>query len=161
MDMKYYIGILCAVTLVIGSLVGTYVSAEDNADINEITKTIDMETLVEQMEAKGFIVTVQGDQISAYKEGDGKTMTITFDCPDSECQWPEKPEGTEKCGMDKKHYKFRMHGTVDMEDIEAKMLAMGYDMGDIEAKMAYMENMEHKGFEGCPMRAMMKHKGTE
>ena len=181
MNIKYYIGILCAVTLVIGAMAGLSVSAADDADVNEITKTMDTETVIGHMEAKGFDVTAQGDQISAYKEEFGKTIQITMDCPDGECQFqkPQSPEGMNKCGMNKKHFKFRMHGAVDMEAIKAKMEEMGYNMEDIGAKMAGMEQkepgncpmkmtdmpfmagMEHKGFEGCPMRAMMEQEVVE
>lgn len=162
MNIKYYIGILCAVALVIGATAGLSVTAADDADVSEITKTIDMETVVGHMEAKGFDVTVEGDQVSAYREDFGKTIQITMDCPDGECQFhkPEPPEGMHQCGM-RKHFRFRMHGDMDMEAIEAKMQEMGYDMEDIEAKMAGMAEMKQKGFEGCPMRAMMDQENTE
>ncbi|MEE9323886.1 MAG: hypothetical protein V3U72_05080 [Candidatus Aenigmarchaeota archaeon] len=158
MNMKYYIGILCAVTLVIGAMAGLSVSAADDADVNEITKTVSMEKLVEQMEAKGFVVTVEDDVINAYKEykkeGYEKTVHMTIDCPGGECQFqkPQPTEGMDKCGMDKKHFKFRMHGTFDMEAVKAKMEAMGYDTEAINEKFAWMTGKEHKGFEGCPMR---------
>jgi len=61
MDIKYYLVILFAVTVVIGSIAGTYVSAEDNASIKEITKTISIETLTQQLEAKGFEVTLEDE----------------------------------------------------------------------------------------------------
>jgi hypothetical protein len=136
--------------VVAGAIAGGLVTAAEDADINEITKTISMEKLVEQMEAKGFEVTVEGDAITAYKEGLGKTITITIDCPDGECQFqkPESPEGTGKCGMDKKrHFRFKMHGKVDMAAVKAKMADMGYDTEAIKAKMA---GMAKEGFEGCP-----------
>jgi hypothetical protein len=159
MNMKYYMGILCAVALVIGAMAGVSISAADYVDVNEITETVSMENVIESMEAKGFDVIVDGDQISAYKEykkeGYEKVVQITIDCSDGECQF-QKPQSPE--GMNKKHFKFRMHGIADMEDVKEKMLNMGYDMEFIETKMA---GMAHKGFEGCPMRAMMEQDADE
>jgi len=151
MSLKHYIGILCAVTLVVGAIAGVSVSAADNADISEITKTVNMERIAEGMEAKGFDVTVEGDMIYAYKEGYGKTVQVTVDCPDGECQFqkPELPEGKGKCGLVKKRFRFRMHGGMDPETLKAKMLEMGYNLEDIEAKM---EGMTQKRLEDCPLR---------
>lgn len=159
MDMKYYIAILCAVTVVVGSLVGTYASAEDNADIAEITKTVSMEKLAEMMEAKGFDVTVEDDVISAYKEEYGRTVQITFDCPDGQCQFakPKPPEGWKPCdGMKKRHFRFKMHGTMTIEAIREKMAGMGYDVEDIEAKINWMQENEKEGYSGCPMQEVIE-----
>jgi len=155
MDMKYYIGILCAVILVIGSMIGTFASAADNAGTNKIAKTMSMEKAIEIMEAKGFDLTVKNDVIYAHKEykkeGYDKAFKMAINCPGGECQF-QKPE---KEGMDKKHSKFRMHGTMDMEAVKEKMISMGYGMEAINEKMAGMAKMEHKGFKGCPMHAVM------
>jgi hypothetical protein len=68
MNMKHYIGIICAVTVVIGAIAGVSANAAENADISEITKTFSMETLIEKMEMKGFEVTVDGDTVTAYRK---------------------------------------------------------------------------------------------
>lgn len=153
MDMKYYIGILCAVTLVVGAMTGLSVSAADDADVNEITRTVNMENVIEHMEAKGFDVTVNGDVVNAHREGYGKTVSITIDCPDGQCQKPisangMKPEGMKpNAAMKQQYFRFKMHGNVDMEAVKAKMAEMGYDTEAINAKIA---NMNPLG-EDCPI----------
>jgi hypothetical protein len=156
MDLKYYIGILCAVTLVVGATAGLSVSSAANEEINEITKIVSMEDVMEGLEAKGLEFTVDGDTITTYKEVSGKTMTITIECPDGECQFqkPEMADGKKPCyEMCKRHFKFRMHGDWDMEAVAAKIQA-AVEAGKITAEEgeAKLEWMEQNGFKGCPMR---------
>ena len=149
MDMKYYIGILCAVTVVVGAIAGVSVSAEDNADINEITKTFSMENLIEKMEMKGFEVTVEGDTVTAYREYPGKTITMTFECPDGECTSLASPEGImHKKAFMKTNFRFRMgDGSMDPEAFQAKLENMGMSQEDIDAMKAKFAEM---GYRGCP-----------
>jgi hypothetical protein len=156
---KYAIGILAAVTLVIGAMAGGLVSAEENAEVNEIAKeaiTVSAGKVIERLEAKGFEVTVDGDTVTAYKEWPGKTITMTLDCPDGECTKPEPPEGKKAWGaMGKKRFHFRMHGVIDIEAIKAKMTDMGLDADTIEAKITAMGEKpmglkEGNGFKACP-----------
>ena len=154
MDMKYYIGILCAVALVVGAFAGVTANAQENADIEEITSTVSIEDVVEHMEARGFDVTVNGDVVNAYREGYGKTISMTIDCPDGQCQKPIAPKGMKHEGMNpdaavmkKQSFRFRMNGNVDMDAVRARMAEMGYDTEAINAKIA---NMNRLG-EDCPM----------
>ncbi len=164
MDMKYYIAILCAVTVVAGSLVGAFASADDSTaieDIAETVKMIDMGKVVESMEARGFDVTVDGDMISAYKEGYGRTVQITVDCPDGQCQVPNPHGEKMPCNGAKKHFRFKMHGTMTVEAIKAKMAGMGYSVEDIDAKITGMQQMKQDGYGNCPFRQVIEQGSAE
>ncbi|MBN2330980.1 MAG: hypothetical protein JXC85_04125 [Candidatus Aenigmarchaeota archaeon] len=154
MDMKYYIAVLCAATIVVGSLVGTYASAEDAAEIDKITKTVSMDKIAELMEARGFEVAAEDDVISAYKEGYGRTIQITVDCPAGECQVPPPAEGLKPCGgFGKKNFRFKMHGVMTVEAIKEKMAGMGYNVTGMEGKINMMQHMRQNGYKGCPSQA--------
>ncbi len=147
MNMKYLIGVICAVTIVIGALAGTYASATEDAEIQELTMTASIDDVMEHMEAKGFEITADGDTLTAYRESTGRTMTITMDCPDGECPLPGPGEGA-GIGPMGKNFRFRMgpgggpmhHGQMGaqvnpeefQEQMQQKLAEMGLDEDEIE-----------------------------
>jgi hypothetical protein len=158
MEAKYYIAILCAVTLVVGAMAGGLVTAAEDAEVNDIAGNFgdkfSLDNVLERLESKGFAVTVEGDTVTAYRESPGRTMTLTIDCPDGECAQPEWPEGKPKCDLGKqKRFRFRMHGVVDIEAVKAKMAGMGLDADTINEKATWMQGMQgmkQRGMQGCP-----------
>jgi len=153
-NVKYAIGILAAVTVVIGALAGGLVSAEENAEINKFAKLFDINTVQEHLSSKGFEVTFEGETITAYRETPGRTMTMTIECPDGECAKPEPPEGNmhgQAFGM-KKHFRFRMfngpfNGPKNPAEFQAKLEQMGITQENIDAMNEKLAGM---GFKGCP-----------
>lgn len=159
-NLKYMIGLLCAVTLVVGAMAGGLVSAEEDAEISELANLFSIDTVQERLESSGFIVTVEDETITAYRESPGRTMTMTIECPGGECPKPEPPEGMMGPGPGgmgpgmRKQFRFRMEDApMDPEAFRARLESMGMDADDIEAMQAKLGEMGYngfRGFRGCP-----------
>ena len=146
--MKNFVLIGILAVLVISVFVGVSVSAVDKADNSVMTKTFSMESFVEQMELKGFEVTVYGDTVTANGEYSGKTFTTTFECPDGVCTKTWSKDGyAHKQNFDmKKHSWFGMgDGAKDSEVFHAKFEKIGMTQEDIDAMKAKFAEFGHKG----------------
>ena len=170
MDIRYWIGILCALVVAVGAIAGTTGKADESADLNEITQTISVDEVAEKLSEKGFDVGFDGDTITAYGERGGWKMTLAIDCPGGECTKPGPPEGgcpmgtdgEENCTMGKgpggmmhgmrKHFRFRMGGgPKGPEALRPKLEAMNLGPENIEIIQARLAEM---GYKQCPWRTV-------
>lgn len=146
--MKVFILIGLLAVLIISVFAGVSANAADNAENGVITKTFSMESLIDQMEMKGFEVTVEGDTVTAYGEYPEKTFTMTFECPDGECTKTWSKDGyahKQSFGM-KKHSWFGMgDGAKDPEAFHARLESMDMTQEDIDAMKAKFAEFGHNG----------------